>query len=153
MKKLVSVARALKEKNRVAGKLAKLRDIIAEENSLEKKIPRNIDVKASLEEAKVYQDRLIAIKTAIAKANQAIVEKIIALDEIKSEISFFNNLNVKEGVFEENNYGSRIVREFEAVIRQSDVLAKVEALQKEADALQDELDEFNASKKIEIEID
>ena len=41
----------------------------------------------------------------------------------------------------------------EAVIRQPQVLDEVTALQARADRLQDELDEFNATTKIEIEID
>ena len=153
MKKLVSIARALKEKNRVAGRLAKAREIIGQENSKETKIPRKVDVDATLAEAKALEDRLIAIKTAIAEANTPIVAKIIALDELKSEIVFFNGLDAKEGVYEEASYGGRIAHEFTAVISQPRILAEVGELQKRADSLQDELDDFNASTKVEIEID
>lgn len=45
MKKMVSIARALKEKNRVAGRLAKARQLVNKENSQEEKIPRSIDVR------------------------------------------------------------------------------------------------------------
>ena len=153
MKKLVSIARALKEKNRVAGRLAKAREIIGAENSKEAKIPRKVDVAALLSEAKALEDRLIAIKTAIAEANTPIVAKIIALDELKSEIAFFSGLDAKEGVYAEANYGGQIIREFNAVISQPRILAEVAELQKRADALQDALDEFNASTKVEIDID
>lgn len=151
MKKLVSVSRALKEKNRVAGRLAKARENIGKENSREKRIPRGIDVMAAMDEAKGYQERLVATKTAIANANAQIIDKIITLDEIKSEITFLNNLDVTEGVFEEASYSGHVVKEFDAVIKRADVLAKVKELQDRADALQDELDEFNAETKIEIE--
>ena len=152
MKKLVSIARALKEKNRVAGRLAKAREIIGKENSREKKIPRSIDVATMMEGAKSFQAQLIAIKSAIAKANGQIIDKIIALDEIKSEIAFLSNLDVKEGIFEEASYSGHVVKEFDAVFKQADVLAKIAVLQKEADALQDALDDFNAVSKVEIEI-
>lgn len=153
MKKQVSIARALKEKNRVAGRLAKAREIIQQENSKDKSLPRRVDVEATYAEAKMLEARLVAIKSAIAQANNSIVAKIIELDELKSEIAFLNGLNVKEGRFEEVSYGNKIVRDIEAVVGQARVLAEVAELQKRADVLQDALDEFNASTKVEIEID
>ena len=153
MKKMVTIARALKEKNRVAGRLAKAREIIQQENSKDKSLPRRVDVEATYAEAKMLEARLVAIKSAIAQANNPIVAKIIELDELKSEIAFLNGLNVKEGRFEEVSYGNKIVRDIEAVVGQARVLAEVAELQKRADALQDALDEFNASTKVEIEID
>ncbi len=153
MKKQVSIARALKEKNRVAGRLAKAREIIQQENSKDKSLPRRVDVEATYAEEKMLEARLVAIKSAIAQANNPIVAKIIELDELKSEIAFLNGLNVKEGRFEEVSYGNKIVRDIEAVVGQARVLAEVAELQKRADALQDALDEFNASTKVEIEID
>lgn len=153
MKKQVSIARALKEKNRVVGRLAKAREIIQQENSKDKSLPRRVDVEATYAEAKMLEARLVAIKSAIAQANNPIVAKIIELDELKSEIAFLNGLNVKEGRFEEVSYVNKIVRDIEAVVGQARVLAEVAELQKKADALQDALDEFNASTKVEIEID
>ena len=153
MKTKVTIARALKEKNRVAGRLAKARDLVGKENSKDIKVPRGIDVTATYALAKALRDRLVAIKSAIAEANKPIVSKIIELDEIKSEIAYLNGLNVKEGKFVETNYGSRIDSEIDAVIRKQQVLDEIAALQARADSLQDELDEFNATTKIEIEID
>ena len=153
MKKRVTVARALKEKNRVAGRLAKARELVGRENSKDKNVPRGIDVSETYALAKTLRDRLVAIKSAIAEANSPIVSKIIELDEVKSAISFLNALDVKEGKFVSTNYGTRVETELEAVIRQPEVLNDVAALQARADRLQDELDEFNATAKIEIEVD
>ena len=153
MKKRVTIARALKEKNRVAGRLAKARELVGRENSKDKNVPRGIDVSETYTLAKTLRDRLVSIKSAIAEANSPIVSKIIELDEVKSEISYLNGLDVKEGKFVETNYGSRIETELKAVIRKPQVLDEVAALQARADRLQDELDEFNAATKIEIEVD
>ena len=68
MKKMVTIARALKEKNRVAGRLAKARELVGAENSKDKNVPRGIDVAATFALAKVLRDRLVAIKSAIAAA-------------------------------------------------------------------------------------
>jgi hypothetical protein len=153
MKQIVTIARALKEKNRVAGRLAKARGLVGEENSRDKSVPRGIDVAEMYAQAKELRDRLIAIKSAIAEANKPIVSKIIELDEIKSEIAFLNALDVKEGKFVTTNYGSRIESDIDAVIRKQQVMEEVSALQSRADRLQDELDAFNATTKIEIEVD
>lgn len=153
MKQKVTIARALKEKNRIAGRLAKAREQVGKENSCDKKVPRGIDVVETFAQSKVLRDRLIAVKSAIAIANQPIVAKIIELDEVKSEIAYLNGLNVKEGVFVESNYGSRVESEIDAVIRKPQVLEEIAVLQTRADRLQDDLDEFNAITKVEIEID
>lgn len=153
MKKMVSIARALKEKNRVAGRLAKARQLVNKENSQEEKIPRSIDVREYYDFAKLMRERLVSIKSAIAVANQPIVSRIVEMAELKSEIAYLNSLNVKEGLFEESSYGSKLVREYKAVVRSNEVLEEIASLQKRIEDLQDELDEFNASVKVEIEVD
>jgi len=150
---MVTIARALKEKNRVAGRLAKARELVGAENSQDKSVPRGVDVAAMYDLAKMLRNRLIAIKSAIAEANKPIVSKIIELDEIKSEIAFLNGLDVKEGRFVTTNYGTRIESEIDAIISKQQVLDEVAALQVRADRIQDELDEFNATTKVEIELD
>lgn len=45
------------------------------------------------------------------------------------------------------------MKEYEAAIGKDDILKQVDALQRRADDLQDALDEFNASTKVEIEVD
>lgn len=153
MRTMVTIARALKEKNRVAGRLAKARELVGAENSQDKSVPRGVDVAAMYDLAKMLRNRLIAIKSAIAEANKPIVSKIIELDEIKSEIAFLNGLDVKEGKFVTTNYGTRIESEIDAIISKQQVLDEVAALQVRADRIQDELDEFNATTKVEIELD
>ncbi len=153
MRTIVTIARALKEKNRVAGRLAKARELVGAENSQDKSVPRGVDVAAMYDLTKMLRNRLIAIKSAIAEANKPIVSKIIELDEIKSEIAFLNGLDVKEGKFVTTNYGTRIESEIDAIISKQQVLDEVAALQVRADRIQDELDEFNAATKVEIELD
>lgn len=153
MKERVTVARALKEKNRVAGRLAKARSLVGKENSKDKNVKRGIDVAETYALSKTLKDRLVSIKTAIAEANAPIISKIIELDELKSEISYLNELDAKEGKIVSMNYGVRNESDMEAVIHQSDVLKEVAALQARAERIQDELDEFNATTKIEIEVE
>ena len=91
----VSIAYALKEKNRVAGRLAKARQLVNRENSTDKRNPSVVDVRSVYNDSKKLRDRLVAIKTTISVANQPIVGKIVELAEVKSEISYLNSLDVK----------------------------------------------------------
>ena len=158
MKKKVSLARALKEKNRIAGRLAQSRALVAKENSKVAGATRDVDVKVVYEGTKALRDRLVAIKSAIAIANSPIVSKIIELEEVKGEIAYLKKLNVENGmvVMDEQRFPLREcgkTYEVSAVIRQGDVLAELSALKKRAEELQDELDEFNISTTVEIEVD
>lgn len=151
MKQKVSIARALKEKNRVAGRLKKALEEIKKENSKLAWLPRGINVEETFEHTKALRQRLIEIKSAIAIANQKIVTKIIELGEVKSQINFLNDLETKEGVFSTHYRDSQ--EEYSAIITRGQALKEMEHLQKHADRLQDDLDNFNATTTVEIEID
>ena len=155
MKKKVSIARALKEKNRVAGRMRQVLREIEKENSKDKDVPRGVDVLEMYKLANELRNRLIEIKTAIAVANQKIVGKIVELSELKSQIVFLNELPIFEGVKKDGSYyGSEKTSSiFTAILSKAQVLKDVDAHQKRANQLQDELDDFNATMKVEIEID
>ena len=148
MKQKVSIARALKEKSRVAGRIHTLTDVINHENSLAEGSTRSVDLRETLAQVKDLTEQLIGIKAAIARGNQGAIDKIVELGEIKSMIGFFNRLNTAESF--SDDYSRHI--KLEAAIRKADVLLEVDAYQRRANALQDELDDFNASHFVEIEL-
>lgn len=151
--KSVTLSRGLKEKNRWAGRLAQLREQIANCNSHEDEVPQDIDVARALSVAKEVEQRLISVKTELAKANFEIVGTIIALEETKSEIAWLKGLNTKEGTFKSRSYGETTVEVYKATIHGSEKLSMIDELQKRANRLQDELDEFNSSHRIMIEVE
>lgn len=154
MKKTVSIARALKEKNRIAGKLAKTRELIKRENSRDERVPRRIDIRALQNDEQSLMDRLVSIKIAIATANTGIIAKIVELDEVKAKIAYMNSIDTKEGYYEEDHViANNIIKNLTAEIHQGEVIEMVNALQKRVEELQDEIDEYNAITKIEIELD
>ncbi len=148
MEKHVSLARALKEKSRLIGRVRVLTDVINHQNSLIEGSTRSVDLKDAYRQVKELSEQLIAIKAAIGRGNQPIIGKIVELGEIKSLIGFLNRLDTSETFCDDY---SRHVKK-EAVLRKSDVLLEVDAFQQRANALQDELDDFNASHFIDIEI-
>ena len=85
---------------------------------------------------------------AKAKGNQGAIDKIVELGEVKSIIGFLNRLDTSEA-FQES-YSKHV--KLEAAIRKADVLIEVDTYQRRANAIQDELDDFNASYFVDIEL-
>lgn len=153
MLKTITLARALKEKNRIAGKLATVRQKILEENSWESPNNRNIDVETYYQRENKLMFLLINLKAEIAKANKNIVAAIIELAEIKSKIAWLQRVPTKAGTFQENSYGGSLSRVFTASMSNACIENEINCLQERADNLQDEIDEFNASTRIEVDLD
>ena len=80
----VTLARALKEKNRIAGRLRKAQELVKKENRKAAGSPRAVDVAATFAEAERLSALLAAVKAAIAKANDGIIATIVELEETKS---------------------------------------------------------------------
>ena len=74
MKQKVSIARALKEKSRVAGRIHALTDVINHENSLAEGSTRSVDLRETLVQVKALTEQLIGIKAAIARGNQGAID-------------------------------------------------------------------------------
>ena len=148
MKQHVSIARALKEKSRIARQIHTLTDVTNHENSLAEGSTRSVDLKETFAQVKALTEQLIGLKAAIAKGNQGAIDKIVELGEVKSIIGFLNRLDTSEAF--QDSYSKHV--KLDAAIRKADVLLEVDAYQRRANAIQDELDDFNASHFVDIEL-
>lgn len=146
----VTLARALKEKNRIAGRLSKAQELVRKENRKVAGSPRSVDVAETLAEVERLSALLVQVKAAIAQANAGIVGTIVELDETKSLISFIESVPTDEDVEVERSYQGTVERRWDVAIHEPELLAKTEALQKRADALQDALDEYNATTRVDL---
>lgn len=136
-----TIAKALKEKNKLKNEIALIEKKLNAHNSVIKgnKRPFNMEeVEAQLHE-KV--NALVALKAAISKANAPVQEKIFRLAEVRGLISFYRNMKVKEGRHVEGYRDE--AQEYESFFGEADIEVKVNKLEAEAEALQDELDSFN----------
>lgn len=152
-KQSVPLARALKIKNRLAGRLAQLRMLISTNNSRDEDNPRICDVRLVLDEASKLKQRLVEVKTAIANANQGIVQTIIELEETKGELAWLRELDTNCCSKREWKLTREIVVNVTAVIGGQERLQMEKVLQKKAEELQDQLDEYNACHYVGIEVD
>ena len=142
-----TLARALKEKNRIAAKLREAQLMVHRHNRKVKGSPRTVSVASWTECAENLSARLVAVKTAIARANNGILDAIVELQETKSMIAFFQRINTRDDL-EVPRDGSFV--EYDVAMDETAVMAKVDALQCRANALQDRIDEYNAKCTVEL---
>ena len=146
----VTLARALKEKNRIAGRLRKAQKLVEKENRKPAGSPRAVDVAAAFAEVERLSALLASVKAAIAKANDGIVASIVELEETKALLAFVGSIPSDESVEIERSYQGSVERRWDVAVRTPELLARADALQKRADALQDALDEYNAATRVDL---
>ena len=101
----ITLARALKEKNRIVGEINALKSIFSRENS---RVETEGKAQRSRQEiwdniTKRTED-LIALKAKIATANVDIYPLIEKMSELKGRVTYVQGLNTLEGVEEPNQY-------------------------------------------------
>ena len=143
--------KALKEKKNLIGEITKLKEQIKEKNSyLEgSKNGENFDAKATYTELLIKMNELVGLKYAISIANQEIQSKIFLLGELKALIAFWKEVSVVEGA-QMSGYADK-VSNFCVHFNEEERNEIVNKFQKQVDALQDELDEYNYETEIEWE--
>lgn len=146
----VTLAKALKLKNRITGRLSRLRDTVGSYNS-QKSSSERVDVRPVWELHNRLTGYLIELKSAIHAGNTPIAGKIAAIQETKGAVDWVRKLDTFHGRRMEylagGNYGEV---EFEADLRLQEVTGIIGELEADLDRLQDEVDAHNASTKITV---
>ena len=135
----VSLAKALKIKNRVAGRIAQLSQDIKTYNSRQEGA-EVIDVQRRYVERAELVARLVDLKTTINQANQPVQGVIYTLAERKALLSLLNEINTQHGAVSQYH---QVPVNFVAQIRKEQVDQERLRLEREVDSLQEELDRFN----------
>ena len=143
---------ALKQKNRLAGELARLQQILHRENERRNDNLSKVNPGDVWERIIETSEKLGVIKAAIAKANVPIYSKIERMGELKSRISFITSLPKREEpeVIFIGRDQEKLTYTWTSFINAEKADALVAKLQEEIDSLQDEIDEFNGSTEIHI---
>lgn len=146
--KKMKLAKALKEKKRLASEIAHLKNKINTKNSFIKES----NVKDKFDVNKLYEDllnkieSLVNLKVAIYDANKEIQSKIYLMSEYKSLISFLNILNTNEGIVEKRF--EQVALEYEVQIDEIEKDRLIKEYQTKVDLLQDEIDTYNHTTEI-----
>ncbi len=149
---LLTLAKALSVKNRLAGRLAQARENIETYNSVlagqrDDYGKATVDVRAEYARYRKLQDGLIVVKAAIQRANLPIFEDILQIGELKSVIQMLSGLNTKNGT-EPGHHGVEF--RYNAVMLKPEALGIIRELEAQIDVIQDKINEFNATTRIEI---
>ncbi len=146
----VTLAKALKLKNRQVQKVKDLQGRIEASNSYLQGSEPDFDAVAMFAQLKAETATLWKIKSAINEANAPIQSSIYEMAETKGLIAFLKGLDTKRGK-SVMNYMSITPQEFTAQITASDAKVEIERLEARIDDLQDTLDGFNAATKIDLD--
>jgi hypothetical protein len=146
----VSLAKALKLKNRLAQRVSQLQTQIRGANSYIEGAKVDFDAKALYETLKVETDRLTALKAAISNANAPIQATIYRLAEMKGLIAFLRGLDTKKGKVVTGYMGQ--AEEYVSQIGAAEAEAEAVRLEAVIDELQDALDAHNASVSIDVDV-
>ncbi len=144
----ISLAKALKLKNRLAGRLSKTQNDISTYNSVLAEKVGQVDVSALLELREEIVEALVDLKTKIMLSNAEIQNDLIRQGELKSKLTWLASIYVRDGK-ERHDYQNTEV-EWISVLKKVDIDNQTRQLESTIDTIQDKLDEFNHSKKIEI---
>lgn len=149
----MTLAKALKHKNRVAQKMARISDDIRNNNSILAVNEPEVDVNALDTMRLELMGHLVELKTTIHRASDKVRATIFMLSEFKTSIGFYRSISTCHGKRETNRWGGGGGEEFvehKAVMRKEAIDRIVTELEGKIDAMQDQLDEFNVTTKINI---
>lgn len=152
---MISLNKALKIKNRLAGELAKLQVLAQQNNSIreDQKEGKTVIIENVWSEMASLRASLIDIKGKIAIASANVAAKLVKMAELKAEIAFLNSLIVKEGNEDfVNGYGANASIKTVKWISHISAAEKnqlIRDFQNTVESLQDEIDEYNAVTKID----
>ncbi len=148
----ITLAQALKEKNRLTGEIRRLWGLFQHENSCLESHTRSIDVAKTLQTIEHYTAKLVELKTKIGVANAGNLKNMYLLEEAKNRMAKLNETNGNEDGEREyvRNEGYSYVKRT-AVFNEEKLLEMKRRLQIECNGLQDKLDAYNALHKIEFD--
>lgn len=107
-----------------------------------------MDVNELMKKCEELEGRILKVRTAVAHANLAVSDKLVELDVLKKRQRFISQIPCDESLMDRME--SSFIKK-EAVVKAMDILNMNESLTDRINAIQDELDGFNASTKVEIE--
>lgn len=164
--KKISIARALKEKNRLIHKINDAYNDVVKYNTVmiteyatsdgmmviptaedaDKK--RKVDVLDAYTKWHSLREKLIELKTKIQHANIGIIEQLIRIDELKGALNNYRSISSSDDI--EKRSGYVIINS--SKISRNELVDKITETQEKINNLQDEIDEYNAKTFIEIEL-
>jgi hypothetical protein len=148
----ITLARALKYKNRLAEQIRKVEQNVCTFNSMIAGGEREIDCNGSMEEREGLVTNLVDLKLKIDAANEPIKARIFTLQELKGKIAFLSRIPTQHGKTVSQFYREEADITYEAVIRKKEIDDLTKVLEREVDTIQEQLDQHNNVTTIDVEV-
>jgi hypothetical protein len=147
----MKLTKALKLKNKLAGEVTYLKQLLRTQNSRPSKQQFDYDIHEVLRKLREATDRLVQVKTAVAAANVEVYEKVFRLAELKGLVTTLREVEANEGTqVERSAYGTPLEIEYRAQLKKAELDDLAAQAETEIAVLQDALDEFNAVRSIDL---
>jgi hypothetical protein len=143
----MKLKKALKEKNKLVGKLNEDLMKLQTYNSVEENSERAYDPRESLESVIETVSQIVELKTSIHRANAKVYDKIFRLAELKSLVKNIKNLDCTSGK-RSPQWGSEspVVKTTVITVLERDALVK--EIEGQIEVIQEMLDEHNSKTSI-----
>lgn len=142
----MNLAKALKVKNKKIAEYNKTLQKVMAYNSYEISSKKDYNAKELLQLAETQLSEYVALKTAIHAASQPVRDKIFLIGELKSLLGRIQGLSTNEGTVKDRYSSETLTYASDITLLEKD--AKIEALEKQIEEIQDALDYFNATTEV-----
>ena len=147
--KKITLARALKIKNILVGKIAKVKSEITDKNSVIVGTQQP-DILALLKTYNELVVHIIDLKTIHYKANLEIQRDLYELAETKSTLAFYNTIDTSDGDSGQLHYGTNTKIVNTAAIKKEDKDKAILELESSIESLQEKIDKFNYQTEVSV---
>lgn len=154
MKTTMTLSKALKVKNSLVKSLNKINNVLKHNSCNEENSALSIELKPKWDEYDQTSRKLVSLKTAISKANVDINEKIFMISELKAKIEKFRLMPTEQGMVDRmSRFGTSSETSVKKVVQYSEEMIEnlIKGFEQDIEALQDDIDTYNATHFIEIE--
>ena len=142
----MTIAQALKEKNKRLNQINKLWDRLSTNNSIPEGNEREFNPEALLKQLNDETNSFIELKTKIHLACEPVREKMFRLSELKNFVKRLRRVDTNQGLVV-NRYENSSVR-YTAALTSAAVDAHIENIENELESIQEELDQFNHTTRL-----
>ena len=152
----MNIAQGLKEKNRIAGRIVNLQNLINKYNRFLSNETPVENVNELWERLLTEKASLSKLKSQIQRANAGIAEELVNLAEAKAMLTYLSSLESLSGIGgkteqiydrKTGNYSqSEYTIEYTFTVK--DIRSKIEEYQRIVEDLQDRVDNYNATTSI-----
>jgi DNA repair ATPase RecN len=142
----MTIAQALKEKNKKVASIQKLWDRINRYNSVQEGADRPYDIMDLYNQVETETAALVSLKARIHEVSQPIRESIFALSELKNLAHRVKSVSTVKGVHRDRYDSTTSL--MTAVLDISWQDSKIEELEAQIETIQEKLDTFNHTTEI-----